>query len=139
MTLNNTRRNQKLQLETRQASLFQQIYNKFDDPEFIKNEAQAMSFDFHDIDDWFSKYSSHVNMDAYSQWMSVNRFYHGVGVLVDRGLVDVRLVNELMGDHVIEAWEKVRTVTIPARERFDNPNHGLAFENLYNKLRELKT
>ena len=94
-----------------------------------------MSFDFTDLDDWFSKYSSTVNMEAFSQWMSVNRFYHGVGVLVDRGLVDVKLVNDLMGDHVVEAWEKFREVTIPARERFSYPTHGLALEKLYNKIK----
>jgi hypothetical protein len=31
MTLNNTRKNQQQQLETRQAQLFMQMYNKLDD------------------------------------------------------------------------------------------------------------
>ena len=139
MTLNNTRKNQQLQLENRQASLFQQIYNKFDDPEFIKNEAAAMSFEFSDLDDWFSKYSSQVDMEAFSQWLSVGRFYLGVAVLVDRGLVDVGLVNDLMGDHVIEAWEQFSKVMIPSRERYNVPEHSLALDKLYKKIKELKT
>ena len=47
-----------------------------------------MSFKFSDLDDWFSKYSSQVDIEAYSQWMSVSRFYLGVGVLVGGGVIE---------------------------------------------------
>jgi len=60
-------------------------------------------------------------------------------VLVDRGLVDIQLVYDLMGDPAIDAWEKMGVITVAVRERIGSPEHGEAFENLYKKLKELKT
>lgn len=64
------------------------------------------------------------------------RFFHGVGVLVERGLVDIGLVDELMGDPVRDAWEKMGVITLAVRERYDRPRHGEAFENLYKELKK---
>jgi len=139
MTLNNTRKTQQLQLETRQASLFQQIYSKFGEPDFIRNESAMMSFQFNDYDDFLKKYGSQANPEAFTQWMSVVRFYHGVAVLVEKGLIDIQLVYDLMGDHVIEAWEKERIVNLEYRKRSGDYDHGRSMEILYNKLKELKT
>jgi predicted glycosyltransferase len=94
---------------------------------------------FDDFDDWTEKYGSETNPNANAQWMSIARFYHSVGVLVDRELVDPQLVYDLMGDHVIDGWEHIGVLTKVARERMGSPDHAAAFEKLYYKLKELRT
>jgi hypothetical protein len=127
------------QNRTRQAALFAQIYNKFGEVKFARNYTAVMKWKFNDFNDWVEKYCPETNPEENSQWMSVARFFHGVGVLVDRGLVDIQLVYDLMGDHVIDAWEKMRVITLTNRERTGSSDHGAAFEKLYKKLKELKT
>ena len=51
ITLYNQTRTQKLQLETRQASLFTQIYNKFGEVEFARNHTEIMKWSFKDYDE----------------------------------------------------------------------------------------
>ena len=146
MVLRNSNKTRELQLraqeqalETRQAALFTQIYNKFGEAEYAKNWSAVMQWEFKDYDDYRAKYSPQTNPEAVGQWGSVARFFHGVGVLVDRGLVDIQLVYDLMADLVIMAWEKMEVVTLSSRERIGSPDHGLAFENLYKKLKEMRT
>jgi hypothetical protein len=131
-------RAQEQALETRQAALFTQIYNKFGEAEFAKNWSAVMQWEFKDYEEYQAKYSGKVNPEAVGQWGSVARFFHGVGVLVDRDLVDIQLVYDLMADLVIIAWEKMEMVTLTNREKFASPDHGLAFENLYKRLKEMK-
>ena len=103
--------NMKATLQTRQAQLFMQIYSKFDDREFTRNQLQIQFDQYKDYDEWLQRYGSENKMEAYSAWILVARFFHGVGVLVDKGLVSGRLVYDLMGDPVIDAWEKMGPVT----------------------------
>jgi len=38
-----------------------------------------------DIDDFMEKYGLENNPEAYSNWMSVASFFHGIGILVKKG------------------------------------------------------
>ena len=49
MTIRANQRNQRIQLETRQAALFTQIYNKFGEVEFARNHSEVMQKEFYVI------------------------------------------------------------------------------------------
>ena len=135
LQLNDIKQTRETELETRQAALFTQMYNKFCEVEFSRNLSKIWQWEFKDYEEWRDKYGSEEDRVLAG---SVGRFFLGVGVLVDRGLVDVQLVNDLMGDAVILHWEKMRVVVYGNRERLGSPSHAIASERLYNKLIELK-
>lgn len=135
LQLNDIKQTRETELETRQAALFTQMYNRFSEVEFSRNLSKIWQWEFKDYDEWADKYGSEEDRALAG---SVGRFFLGVGVLVDRGLVDLRLVNDLMGDAIILHWEKTRVIVYGSRKRLSSPDHGMANEKLYNKLKELK-
>ena len=46
MTLNNTRKNQQMQLETRQAQLFMNIYNTYRSKEYIEHAGYTYNMEY---------------------------------------------------------------------------------------------
>ena len=51
MTLNNTRKNQQLQLETRQAQLFMQLYNRLE-KDFVTSFLNVMNWEWDSYEDF---------------------------------------------------------------------------------------
>jgi hypothetical protein len=47
---------------------------------------------------YWQKYGSDTNREAWNKWQSVARAFHGMGVLLRRGLVDIDLVEELLAN-----------------------------------------
>ena len=164
MTLRNTRKNQETQLETRQAQLFMNLYETYRSLEFRKQWTMILQQEWTDIDDFMEKYGSDNNPEAWSNWMSVASFFHGIGILVKKGLVQPSLLDELISPNVFMAWvmmgpivkgfeEYVKRPSIRNRYR-DAEGHSLSkifkswsgFEYLYDELKrreqqrlELKT
>ena len=68
----------------------------------------------------------------------MQRYFNGIGVLVLRVLIDVTLVNDLMGEAIIRTWEKFKLMI--ERRRIDTnwPQLWLATELLYHKMKPLK-
>ena len=134
MTLRNTRRNQELQLETRQAQLFMQITNKWSDLEFKRIARGILSWEWEDFDDFERRYiDDEENVLA---WTTLGSYLEGVGVLVKNGLIDVGLVDDLFSAYIIRYWEKFESVEVETRERYNVPQSGEWIEYLYNVVRE---
>ena len=148
MTLRNTRRNQELTrrsqdqaLETRQAQLFMGLYETYRNPEFRKLHARVHNQEWEDFDDFWEKYGSETNPEAFSEWLSVAAFFNGAGVLLQRELIDINLTGELLANILCRSWpgtvpilEGFRQYTV--REGFAPPHTKLlgGFEYLYNEV-----
>ena len=138
MTLNNQNRNQKHAQETRQAQLSMQLYSFYDNKEFLKDYGNiTTNYKFKDAEDWWNKYSPEHDIEAYSAWLRVGRFFDGVGLLLDRTLVDKDLIYELLGDVIQGSWEGTTEDTgmgrwiQGTRDNWDRPNLWKHYENLY--------
>jgi len=146
MTLNNTRKNQELTLksqqlatETRQAQLFMQIYGFYDNKEFLKDYGSiSTKYVYKDPKDWWEKYSSEVDIEAFSSWLRVGRFFDGVGILLNRNLIEREIIYELLGDVIQGSWEGTSEETgmgnwlQGTRDLYDRPNLWKNYEKLYN-------
>lgn len=62
-------------------------------------------------------------------------YFEGVGVLVSRHLIDIDLVEDLMGNHIVWVWEKIEPVVQELRKVI-NPKEADAVERLYNAIQE---
>lgn len=144
MTLRNTRKNQELQLETRQAQLFMGLYETYKSPEFRKRHSEIINQEWETYDDFMEKYGSETNPDAWTRWMSTGAFYNGIGILLKQGLIGIALVEELLSNAVFISWVRMGPIVKDWRERdrrFEggrsskyNFFHG--FEYLYNELKK---
>jgi len=124
---------------TRQAQLFLRIYERFYDAEFSRQWNWVMFvWEWTDFDDAWNKYGPETNMEAASAFISVARYYEGIGVLVKRKLIDINLVEELTSEYVIRSWEKMGPYFKEARERFKWPHLFQEFENISNELEKIR-
>ena len=97
LIVRNSQRTQQLQLETRQAQLFMQLYDRLNDREFCESYGRVVwRFEWEDFEDWRKKYEPVADLDAWTCWVSVARYFLGIGTLVKRKLVDVDMVADLM-------------------------------------------
>ncbi len=135
MTVRNSSKNQKLQLETRQIQLFMQIYNHYNEIEFAKHIVGPLFlWDWEDVDEFWELYGPENDVDAYAKWTSVLNFFKGVGVLVQRNQIDISIVYDLLFSMFEPLWEKWEPIIKLHRVRYNVPTAWAATEYLYNEL-----
>ena len=138
MTLSNTRKNQQLQLETRQAQLFMNIYDTFSSKQYQKDRERMFDlWEYQDYDDFFKKYGVDVNPEDHAIWDMFCSHYEGIAVLVKRGLINSALVYDLMYGSIIMFWEKFEPILLGLRAEY-GPKVWQDLEFLYNEMKRLK-
>jgi hypothetical protein len=121
--------------QQRQMELFMGIYDRFHADDFTQAQIDSVQLEWNDATDFYTKY-----FDAPIGWKQVwiqGKYYEGIGVLVSRGLFDLDLVEDLMGNTIIDYWEKFKPLFEYARRRL-HPSHANQVEALYNAVVELK-
>ena len=143
MTLRNTRKNQQLQLETRQTQLFMNLYETWRSPDFRKRSNWVnLLLEYDDLDDFWTKYGPETDPDAFATWASIAAFYAGIGVLVQREMIDIDMVDHLMGWSVITTWEKMSPEIYESRKagrRKFSSSLWKDFEYLYNEINKIQS
>ena len=137
-TLRNAQRTQQLQLETRQAQLFMQIFGRFNELSFVDqiNEVR-FQWSYSDTDDFTRKYGYNNNPKAWNTLNSIIWYFEGLGVLIYRELIKPELVDDLMSGVIITVWEKLKPSVDDMRTRYDWPTAGEWFEYLYNQIKTI--
>ena len=87
------------------------IYERFSDKEFWDMVNEIRQFDYTDFDDFEKKYSQYDRNKA----QAVTSVFEGIGVLVKRELIDIRLVNDLMPLTIMSVWEKLEPIIVETR------------------------
>jgi hypothetical protein len=133
-TLRNSRKNQQLTLETRQAQLFMSLYETHRSPELRRLYTRVRDREWTNLDDWEDKYGPDNNPDASVEYQSLMSFFDGVGLLVKRGLIDISLVYDLMFISTNRIWNLHKSVIYNIRITSGYPNLWEHFEYLNNEL-----
>jgi len=141
LTVRNAQRNQKQQLETRQAQLLMNIMNTFRSREF--RSQWHIIFELIQMEIDFDAFRENIQKDIESRtaWTSVLAFFESVGVLVRNGMIEVGLIYSLMGLSVKALWEGLEHLIIGDRENLKQytktpENYGAwdDFEYLYHEI-----
>jgi hypothetical protein len=108
MTLRNTRKNQDLQLETRQSQLFMQLFQYQIGKEKYLDALTLGMMEWDDFDDFARKYDSRVNAENFAMRYNLWFFWEGMGLLLKKGLVDREMIYYLLGSGfgVLTDWDK---------------------------------
>lgn len=123
--------------QQRHMELFMGIYDRFHADDFTKAQMDYNLWDWGDASNLIDDQYIIDNAAEYGQFFKLSKYYEGIGVLVTRGLFDLDLVEDLMGNNVIGFWEKAKPVFKEMQRRWD-PRHGNSIEALYDAVIDLR-
>ena len=131
------------EIDTRQAELFMQLYSKWSAPEFrVGLLKMYQHWAWSDFPEFQAKYGAKANAEDFVAGVVVPAsFYEGIGVLVERGLIDVSLVNRLLRRNIMLFWERLGPIIQEYRkeqERNEQPIFD-SVESLYHELQKLES
>jgi hypothetical protein len=135
--LRNANKTQQMQLETRQAQLFMNIYNQsYTDPQFQQSRAVLMTKKWDTFEDFRKIYHLGENADPefIAAYDYLGSFYEGVGVFVREGFLDIRFVALLMTGNVRNFWERTQPIKDEMRTEYNWPRLLIETEYLHNEL-----
>jgi hypothetical protein len=122
------------QTKMRQTDLIMRLYATYSSGEFqdawekVRNSHLE---DFKDIYDYGKKHGlKEINQ--------VCLFFEGIGVLLHKKLVDVKMVDDLFGGAITREWERVREPVMLSRKQLDDPTAYYYFEYLYNEMKRIE-
>jgi hypothetical protein len=125
-------KSQEQTLETRQTQLFMQIYMRYLEPDlFSDNLTKLFRRGWKDLDDYLRKYSDNPDGADLNRMMT---FYEGVSVLINRGMIDIVLVYELMPTNVTALWSRYGQLIKEMRRSGAPPRLYCLVEELSDKL-----
>lgn len=137
-TIQTNRKNQQLQLETRQAQLLMNLMNTFRSTEYRRQWHTLWAVEWRDFKDFKEKYHG-KDIEVMSAYTSVMTFYESIGVIVRNGLIDIDKVYSLL-PAIKMTWERYEPLIMGDREMFTEytlqGRKGAwdGFEFLYNEI-----
>jgi hypothetical protein len=125
------------QISTRKAQLFMQIYSRFNENKFWETNFEMRRR----LDLWEAEAvleSGYLTLDtqSLSQFNAFAAFFEGIGVLVKRGLIDLKLVNDLMASTISDSWESMKPIIERIRKQRDDVSYYKGFEYIYNQVKK---
>jgi len=123
---------------SRRAQLFMEMYR-----DFKNQEVQKAFFDIANIWEWENYGDFIEKYDFTSNWEEARKMaimigiYEGLGVLIYRNLIDIKMIDELMRSYIILFWEKVLPL-IPEMRK-GNPLVAEWTEYLYNEVKKIES
>ena len=131
-TLRNAQKTQQMQLETRQAQLFMQMYGHWSEATFHDAATDIRNASWVDFLDFKSRVLE--NPEKYKSFGIMIRFYEGIGVLVRERLIDMRFVVLLMAGDIRRFWEQIVPIIGPWRKAWNYPRLASETEYLSNSI-----
>ena len=130
-------KNDEQTLETRQAQLYMQIYNRWNSRDLVNAYVHTRYvYQWRDFEDFMSKYHTLTNPEASTNLTMMAYFFEGLGVLVKKGLIDISLIEDLFSQRIIWYWENIAATTVEELRKFtDDPTQYDHIEYLYHEMK----
>jgi hypothetical protein len=132
--------------KTRRTQMLMELYAVYRNPEFAAAWGEIMDQEYENFDDYWQKYGFDTNREVWNRWQSVARWFNGIGVLLKKGMVDIDLVEELLGVIIFVSWSQMSPILYGFREWTKGRKHTLynrekyqslsGFEYLYTELKK---
>jgi len=146
MTLRNTRKNQELALETRQAQLFMQLFDRWSDPSFAKIYGEyryKTCAKANNDPEEICKIAVHALFESFDPdvWIPIQtlaQYFEGISILVQKKLIDVDTVERLLSGRIIWYWDSTEPFIKYVRERVGDPTMYRELDILANEMKNRK-
>lgn len=121
--------------QQRQIELFTTIYEPFLTERFIRNWAQLRMRKQAPDPERFEQ-MKHTNMDIYVQEMTIDNLIGYTCFVINSGLIDIDLVDDILINKIIQHWERNEHLVQQEREYFQDPTAYNDMEAVYNVLKQ---
>jgi len=127
--------------QQRQAELFMQMYDRWSSKDFRRDSWELMGRGLKAEE--LRRFFDRKNIDEIVKLTTQATFYEGVGVLVEEGLIDIKLVDKLLRNNILGNWESleplVREMQRHADQFYDEKYHAVydSWERLYNRIKQI--
>jgi len=108
-----------------------------------KATGRFLALKIKDYDDFVKKYGPIISAEPERERSQICEdidrigwFFNGIGLLVHRKFVDIKLVDDFLGYGVILAWEKIKPLVYGCREQYNMPKSFGWFEYLANEMKK---
>jgi hypothetical protein len=122
---------------TRQAQLFNQVYQTFSSTELHRNYMELLNYEWEDYEDFERKYGSDNNLDSYSKRISLWGWFNGMGLLMQKKLIDPEMVYFTAGNQALWTWAKYEPIIKEMSRRYNVSDSVEHFEYLVNEMRKI--
>ena len=117
---------------TRRTDVILKIYERFGEREIVDAVLKIGGAKFESFDDYVKKY-------GLSDSIQVLEIFDEVGILLEQGLVDIDLVDNLFGPSVNTAWEtSLQKLVEGIRKSSNQPSFFIHVDYLYGRLSAYK-
>jgi hypothetical protein len=132
-------------LETRQAQLFMQVYNRWNSRDLQQAYGLTRfqhSLEWNDYDTFFKfmemppSRGKPWKYEVWSDIQTLGTFLEGLDMLVKNKFVDIKLVNDLLADRITWYWEMFKDIAEGSREKLNDPSLYDSTEFLYNEIKK---
>jgi hypothetical protein len=103
------------------------IYDKFGSKEMVEAVNKVGVSQFVNLKDYREKY-------GFTDITMVAVLFEGVGVLLEQGLMDIKMVDRLFGPTLYLLWEKMKPVLFAMREGLNEPFFFSHYEYLVKRI-----
>src|SRR4030042_548777 len=117
------------QTRLRQTDLVMRLYSTFGSKEFQDAWTRIESIEFKNYDEYMRKCGS-------GDYVQCATFFEGIGVLLQKKLIDLNLVDALFSEPLKHAYERMKPIIEGNREQFHSQREFENFEYLYNEMRK---
>ncbi len=134
MTLNNTRKNQQLTLETRRTQAFLTIVNNILSKEGIEHSKIIRSTNFANYEEWREKREKNPEYNTAYFWYI--QLLECTGILLKEEILDINIIAQWNPGFTLQFWEQYKDVIHEHRKRTNNNMYFSKLEYLCNQLQE---
>jgi hypothetical protein len=119
--------------KARRAENLQWFLEDRSDEECMLQYAFVQSLEWEDYDDFQKKYGRKQNPEAWAKLWSYLVKFDDIGLMVNRGVIDIKDLYELSGRSMPALWRKYQPIFEEDRKRGDPTSMGW-FEYLFDEL-----
>ena len=129
MVVRNSQRMQQLQLETRKAQLYMQLFMRITSEEFVKKSIDLLRLEYDNVDEFMEKLLLGPDSSLHAKLFSMFWHIDGLGYMMSQGLIDPEMVYNFGGGFAqVWHWRKWEPVVMRFRERRGDPDFLKWFE-----------
>jgi len=121
----------------RKTDLITRLYSTFGGEEHQRAGKMVSKIDYEGYDDFVKKYGAPNSEEPVP--MAIDRvlyFFEEVGVLLSKKLVEIDLIDQLMGYNIMMIGTKTMPIIEEARKRLNLPRVWTNFEYLYSEMKK---
>ena len=122
----------------RKTELITRLYSHLYGSEDLQRARKKVnSITYEDYDDFVKKYGAPNSEEPIPLAISTVLYvFEEAGVLLSKKLVDVDLIDQLMGEMILRTWTNIMPLIKEARKRLNRPRVWTNFEYLYNETKK---